>query len=87
MITTSEFREGFHDSYVVRTASRDYLGCCYLYPTGRRTPLTAEFLDCDVDVSWWVAADAHSRTHARGDDRYPRCITAVPWQLSLGRYR
>ena len=28
--------------------------CCYLYPMGRRTPLTEELLTYDVDVSWWV---------------------------------
>src|SRR5215468_6827685 len=48
-----EFREGYSYSYVVRTDAGGYVGCCYLYPMGRRTPLTAELLDCDVDVSWW----------------------------------
>lgn len=56
-----EFREGFSYSYVVRSTSGGYLGCCYLYPMGRRTPLTAALLDYDVDVSWWVTTDAHAR--------------------------
>lgn len=60
-----EFREGFSYSYVVRSASGGYLGCCYLYPMGRRTPLTAELLGYDVDVSWWVTADAHARGYYR----------------------
>jgi hypothetical protein len=33
---------------------RRYVGCCYLYPVGRRTPLTEQMLAHDVDVSWWV---------------------------------
>ena len=28
---------------------------------GRRTELTAELLDHDVDVSWWVTPDAYER--------------------------
>jgi hypothetical protein len=39
----------------------DYLGCCYLYPLGRRTPLTAELATLDVDVSWWVTEDGYAR--------------------------
>jgi hypothetical protein len=31
-----------------------YLGCCYLYPLGRRTELSEALLDYDVDISWWV---------------------------------
>ena len=38
-----------------------YLGCCYLYPMGRRTPLTEELLEYDVDVSWWVTPGAYER--------------------------
>lgn len=53
-----EFRE--HDSftYAVYT-DEQYLRCCYLYPVGRRQSLTAELLDHDVDVSWWVTPDAY----------------------------
>ncbi len=31
----------------------------YLYPMGRRTELSAQLLDHDVDVSWWVTPDAY----------------------------
>ena len=56
-----EFREGSSFSYVVRDAAGAYLGCCYLYPMGRRQPLTEELLAYDVDVSWWVTPDAYDR--------------------------
>jgi hypothetical protein len=56
-----EFREGTSFSYVVRDADGGYLGCCYLYPMGRRTELTEALLDHDVDVSWWVTPDAYDR--------------------------
>jgi RimJ/RimL family protein N-acetyltransferase len=54
-----EFREGFSYSYVLRDAGGRYLGCAYLYPMGRRTELTDELVHHDVDVSWWVTADAY----------------------------
>jgi hypothetical protein len=60
-----EFRDDVSFTYVVRRAGGDYLGCAYLYPMGRRTPLSAALLAHDVDVSWWVTPDAH----ARGDYR------------------
>jgi len=56
-----EFRDGYSFSYAVYDSAGGYLGCCYLYPMGRRTPLTAERLDHDVDVSWWVTPGAYSR--------------------------
>lgn len=56
----TEFREGYSYSYVVRDEEGGYLGCAYLYPVGRRTPLSEELLDCDVDVSWWVTAEAYA---------------------------
>ena len=56
-----EFREGDSFAYVVRDSDGGYLGCCYLYPMGRRTPLTEELLAHDVDVSWWVTPDAYER--------------------------
>ena len=56
-----EFREGESFSYAVYDADGAYLGCCYLYPVGRRTPLSAELLRYDVDVSWWVTPDAYER--------------------------
>jgi hypothetical protein len=55
-----EFREDFSFTYVVRDASGRYLGCCYLYPMGRRTELTEALVDYDVDVSWWVTPDAYA---------------------------
>lgn len=54
-----EFREGTSFTYVVYDNHGDYLGCCYLYPMGRRTELTETLLECDVDVSWWVTAAAY----------------------------
>jgi len=56
-----EFREGYSFAYAVYDAEGQYLGCCYLYPMGRRTPLTPELLAHDVDVSWWVTPDAYER--------------------------
>jgi hypothetical protein len=54
-----EFREGYSFSYVVRSDDGRYLGCCYLYPMGRRVTLTDDLLRHDVDVSWWVTTDAY----------------------------
>ncbi len=55
-----EFREGFSFSYVLRDSEAGYLGCAYLYPIGRRTELSEELVDHDVDVSWWVTTDAYA---------------------------
>jgi RimJ/RimL family protein N-acetyltransferase len=54
-----EFREGDSFAYVVRDSDGGYLGCCYLYPMGRRTQLSEELLHHDVDVSWWVTPEAY----------------------------
>jgi hypothetical protein len=56
-----EFREGRSFSYVVHSAAGEYLGCCYFYPLGTRTPLSEELLARDVDVSWWVTTVAYER--------------------------
>jgi hypothetical protein len=56
-----EFRDGGSFTYAVYDASGQYLGCCYLYPMGRRTPLREDLLDYDVDVSWWVTPEAYER--------------------------
>lgn len=56
-----EFREGYSFSYAVHTAAGEYLGCCYFYPLGKRTPLSDESLRHDVDVSWWVTPSAYER--------------------------
>jgi RimJ/RimL family protein N-acetyltransferase len=56
-----EFREGYSFAYAVYDAAGRYLGCCYLYPMGRRTALTPELVEHDVDVSWWVTPDAYDR--------------------------
>ena len=53
-----EFREGDSFTYVLRDKADGYLGCCYLYPLGRRHQLTPELIDSDVDVSWWVTPTA-----------------------------
>ncbi|MEV6843029.1 GNAT family N-acetyltransferase [Actinoplanes sp. NPDC051411] len=56
-----EFRDRYSFTYAVYDSSGSYLGCCYLYPMGRRTPLTEELLAYDVDASWWVTPDAYAR--------------------------
>jgi RimJ/RimL family protein N-acetyltransferase len=56
-----EFREGASFAYAVYDDAGRYLGCCYLYPMGRRTPLSEALLANDVDVSWWVTPDAYER--------------------------
>jgi hypothetical protein len=56
-----ELREGRSFSYAVHSAEREYLGCCYFYPLGTRTPLSATLIACDVDVSWWVTPSAYER--------------------------
>jgi hypothetical protein len=58
-----EFREGYSFSYAVHTDQREYLGCCYLYPLGRRTPLSNALQGCDVDVSWWVTPSGFARSY------------------------
>lgn len=54
-----EFREHESFTYVLRDDQGGYLGCCYLYPMGRRTQLSADLLQYDVDVSWWVIPNAY----------------------------
>ena len=54
-----EFRDEASFTYVLRDAAAGYLGCCYLYPPGRRTDLTEALVEHDVDVSWWVTPDAY----------------------------
>jgi hypothetical protein len=56
-----EFRDDVSFTYVVRYTDGRYVGCAYLYPLGRRTPLSEALLDHDVDVSWWVTPDAYER--------------------------
>jgi hypothetical protein len=63
-----EFRERDSLTYVLRDSRGGYLGCCYLYPMGRRTRLTEDLLRYDVDVSWWVTpiayeAGYYAKTH------------------------
>lgn len=53
-----EFRERDSFTYVLRHSDGSYLGCCYLYPMGRRTQLNENLLRYDVDVSWWVTPSA-----------------------------
>jgi hypothetical protein len=56
-----EFREGYSFTYAVYDAAGQYLGCCYLYPMGRRTELTKDLLKHEVDVSWWVTPAAYAQ--------------------------
>ena len=53
-----EFREGESFTFAVYDSGGRYLGCCYLYPMGRRTPLNEDLVAFDVDASWWVTPDA-----------------------------
>ena len=55
-----EFRDGDSFTYVIYRTDHTYLGCCYLYPMGRRRPLTSESVRHDVDASWWVTPDAYA---------------------------
>jgi len=56
-----EFRERYSFSYAVYDSTDRYLGCAYLYPMGRRTTLTEDRLEYDVDVSWWVTLEAYDQ--------------------------
>ena len=56
-----EFRDSYSFSFAVYDTGGTYLGCCYLYPMGRRTALTEDLLDYEVDVSWWVTPEAYAR--------------------------
>lgn len=56
-----EFRDRSSFAYAVYDTSGQYLGCCYLYPMGRRTPLDDSLMQHDVDVSWWVTPDGYDR--------------------------
>jgi hypothetical protein len=66
-----EFRDGYSFTYAVYDTGGNYLGCCYLYPLGRRTELSEALIDYDVDVSWWVTRAAYER----GD--YDKLYTAL----------
>jgi hypothetical protein len=56
-----EFAEAKSLTYALYTTEPRYLGCCYLYPLGRRQPLTGELAAFDVDVSWWVTPAAYEQ--------------------------
>ena len=56
-----EFLERRSFSYVTYHSAGEYLGCCYFYPLGTRTPLSEELVAHDVDVSWWVTTSAYGR--------------------------
>jgi hypothetical protein len=56
-----ELRENYSFSYAVYEGGGQYIGCCYLYPMGRRTRLDAKLIEHDVDVSWWVTGEAYDR--------------------------
>lgn len=71
-----EFRDGGSYTYAVYTSDGQYIGCCYLYPLGRRTPLSKAVLDCDVDVSWWVTPSAYQH------GAYTRLYAALQYWLA-----
>lgn len=56
----AEHRDGNSYTYVVRDENGRYLGCLYLYPLGRRVPLSEALMKHDVDVSWWVTGSAYA---------------------------
>jgi hypothetical protein len=56
-----EFRDGTSFTYAVHDLNRGHIGCCYLYPMGRRTTLTEGLLEFDVVVNWWVTPGAYTR--------------------------
>jgi hypothetical protein len=56
-----EFREQSSFTYALYDSDATYLGCAYLYPMGRRRPLSRDLLVYDVDVSWWVTPSAYDR--------------------------
>jgi RimJ/RimL family protein N-acetyltransferase len=68
----AEFRDGGSYAYAVYDTNDRYLGCCYLYPRGRRTQLTEKLLKYDVDVSWWVTTSAYQEGYYTKLYRAPR---------------
>ena len=66
-----EFRERYSFTYAVYDSHAQYLGCCYLYPMGRRTPLNENLLGYEVDVSWWVTPGAYENGY------YTKLFTAL----------
>jgi hypothetical protein len=58
-----EFRELYSFAYAVYDSSERYVGCCYFYPMGRRTPLSSALMKHDVDISWWVTPSAYRDGH------------------------
>lgn len=59
----AEHRDGNSYTYVLRDQDGRYLGCFYLYPPGRRLPLSGELMKHDVDVSWWVTNTAYAESY------------------------
>ena len=74
-----EFRDGASFTYAVYGPD-GYLGCCYLYPMGRRTELTPELADAyEVDVSWWVTPEGYERGYyAKLHAALRRWLAGVP---------
>ena len=56
-----EFRNGSSFAYVVYDKDGTYIGCFYLHHMGFRTTLSEEFLQYDVDASWWVTSKAYDQ--------------------------
>lgn len=81
-----EFREGASFTYVLRDSERNYLGCAYLYPMGRRTTLTEELLACDVDVSWWVTPAAYEKGYYEKLHRALRAWLATEFPFWRAHY-
>jgi len=70
----------------VYDAAGGYLGCAYLYPMGRRTPLTETLIHHDVDVSWWVTPDAYVRGHYVGLYRALQIWVSTDFPFSAPHY-
>src|SRR5258708_18175632 len=74
----AELRDGGSYSYAVYDVNVRHLGCCYLYPMGRRTQLTEELLKYDVVVSSWVTPTAYDEGY------YPMLYRALGPCLAEG---
>jgi len=89
-----EFREQTSFAYVVRGAAGAYLGCAYLYPVGRRTPLSEELLErIRVDFADIVLGGTFEQTAALPAEANDPQLAALPRlrfrfdRRSLGRLR
>jgi hypothetical protein len=81
-----EFREGYSYSYAVHHEDGRYMGCLYLYPMGRRTPLTEDLLRYDVDISWWVTGEFYDAGYYRKVYDAARSWLATDWPFTTAYF-